>query len=92
MRKVRLSWLIRAEPGNVRAILKSVVLSRSSSYGGSSLFQIEKGILMSAKDGDKSRFRRERKQKLARRKRTQELMKSVSQGKQGGAAPRPVQA
>lgn len=47
---------------------------------------------MSAKNGDKSRYHRERKQKLARRKRTQELMKSVKQDKQGVAAPRPVQA
>ncbi len=29
---------------------------------------------MSARNGDKSRFNRERKQKIARRKRTQELM------------------
>jgi hypothetical protein len=29
---------------------------------------------MSARNGDKSRFHRERKQKIARRKRTQELM------------------
>lgn len=32
---------------------------------------------MSARNGDKSRFHRERKQKIARRKRTQELLHRV---------------
>ena len=32
---------------------------------------------MSARNGDKSRFNRERKQKIARRKRTQELLKGA---------------
>ncbi|HET7205910.1 MAG TPA: hypothetical protein VFI95_04945 [Terriglobales bacterium] len=32
---------------------------------------------MSARNGDKSRFHRERKQKIARRKRTQELLQRV---------------
>ncbi len=45
---------------------------------------------MSAKNGDKSRFHRERKQKIARRKRTQELLKSISQPKQGSATGRPA--
>jgi hypothetical protein len=39
---------------------------------------------MSALNGDKSRFNRVRKQKLARRKRTRELLKLVS--KQPGSA------
>jgi len=33
---------------------------------------------MSARNGDKSRFNRERKQKIARRKRTRELLKRVT--------------
>jgi hypothetical protein len=33
---------------------------------------------MSARNGDKSRFNRERKQKIARRKRTQELLKRAA--------------
>lgn len=33
---------------------------------------------MSAMNGDKSRFHRERKQKIARRKRNRELMKSAA--------------
>lgn len=33
---------------------------------------------MSAKNGDKSRFNRERKQKIARRKRTRELLNLAS--------------
>ena len=52
---------------------------------------------MSARNGDKSRFHRERKQKIARRKRTHELLdlaakafKSVETT--GRAQPRPVSA
>lgn len=33
---------------------------------------------MSARNGDRSRFNRERKQKIARRKRTQELMERAA--------------
>jgi hypothetical protein len=33
---------------------------------------------MSARNGDKSRFNRERKQKIARRKRTQELLQRAA--------------
>ena len=33
---------------------------------------------MSARNGDKSRFNRERKKKIARRKRTQELLKHAA--------------
>ncbi len=33
---------------------------------------------MSARNGDRSRFHRERKQKIARRKRTRELLKHVA--------------
>jgi len=33
---------------------------------------------MSARNGDKSRFNRERKQKIARRKRTQELLQRTA--------------
>ncbi len=33
---------------------------------------------MSARNGDKSRFHRERKQKIARRQRTRELLRRVS--------------
>jgi hypothetical protein len=33
---------------------------------------------MSARNGDKSRFHRERKQKIARRKRTQELLERAA--------------
>lgn len=51
---------------------------------------------MSAKNGDKARFHRARKHKIARRKRNQELLKSAAdQPKSGGAvkaAPRSVQA
>jgi len=36
------------------------------------------GVTMSARNGDKSRFNRERKQKIARRKRTQELLKRAA--------------
>ena len=52
---------------------------------------------MSARNGDKSRFHRDRKQKIARRKRTQELLQRLA--KAGGSAigtgdtqPRPVSA
>ena len=42
---------------------------------------------MSARNGDKSRFHRERKQKIARRKRTLELLQSTkTEGKAAGAA------
>ena len=34
---------------------------------------------MSARNGDKSRFNRERKQKIARRKRTRELLERAAQ-------------
>ena len=52
---------------------------------------------MSALNGDKSRYNRERKQKIARRKRTRELLaREGAQGKsaKGSAAmsPRSVQA
>lgn len=52
---------------------------------------------MSARNGDKSRFHRERKQKIARRKRNQELLKraaeAVHAGKtRAGAQPRAVTA
>jgi hypothetical protein len=39
---------------------------------------------MSALNGDKSRFHRERKQKLARRKRTRELLKHASTQRDSG--------
>jgi hypothetical protein len=35
---------------------------------------------MSARNGDKSRFNRERKQKIARRKRTYELLERAARG------------
>lgn len=38
------------------------------------LYSNEQESIMSARNGDKSRFHRERKQKIARRKRTQELL------------------
>ena len=44
---------------------------------------------MSARNGDKSRFHRERKQKIARRKRTYELLGRAA--KQGKAANNTVQ-
>ena len=37
---------------------------------------------MSARNGDKSRFNRESKQKIARRKRTQELLKRAAKARQ----------
>jgi hypothetical protein len=36
---------------------------------------------MSARNGDKSRFHRERKQKIARRKRTHELLERPAKGR-----------
>jgi hypothetical protein len=52
---------------------------------------------MSARNGDKSRFNRERKQKIARRKRTIELLERArTQGKSAGlpqgAKPKAVSA
>lgn len=52
---------------------------------------------MSARNGDKSRFHRERKQKIARRKRTQELLQRAAKVRVSGdatvrAQPRPVSA
>jgi len=52
---------------------------------------------MSSLNGDKSRYHRERKQKIARRKRTRELLqRAATQGKSAnrplGKAPRPVTA
>jgi len=52
---------------------------------------------MSARNGDKSRFNRERKQKIARRKRNQELLKRAAETVTLGrttvrAQPRPVTA
>jgi hypothetical protein len=48
---------------------------------------------MSALNGDKSRFHRERKQKIARRKRTRELLKRAAtppKSAEGIAKPEPV--
>jgi hypothetical protein len=49
---------------------------------------------MSARNGDKARFNRERKQKIARRKRSQELLeraaKVLKPGEPLGRAPRSV--
>jgi hypothetical protein len=52
---------------------------------------------MSAKNGDKSRFHRERKQNIARRKRTRELLnRAATQSKSAdsstGGSPRTVSA
>lgn len=52
---------------------------------------------MSARNGDKSRFNRERKQKIARRKRTHELLERAAKAHNSGktivgAQPRPVPA
>jgi hypothetical protein len=45
-------------------------------------------FIMSARNGDKSRFHRERKQKIARRKRTQELLERAAKaGKAVEKAP-----
>jgi hypothetical protein len=43
---------------------------------------------MSARNGDKSRFHRERKQKIARRKRTQELMERAAKAHAAGMSDR----
>jgi hypothetical protein len=43
---------------------------------------------MSARNGDKSRFHRERKQKIARRKRTQELLQGANARKPADATVR----
>jgi len=46
----------------------------------------EEELIMSARNGDKSRFHRERKQKIARRKRTEELLhRARGHAKSGGA-------
>jgi hypothetical protein len=52
---------------------------------------------MSARNGDKSRFNRERKQKIARRKRTHELLERAPKAPEsadtpGRAQPRSVSA
>jgi hypothetical protein len=52
---------------------------------------------MSARNGDKSRFNRERKQKIARRKRTQELLQRAATARTSAdatvrARPRSVSA
>jgi hypothetical protein len=47
--------------------------------------------MMSKINGDKSRYHRERKQKIARRQRTRELLKQATQPKPA-AAPRSVPA
>jgi hypothetical protein len=52
---------------------------------------------MSARNGDKSRFNRERKQKIARRKRTHELLARATKAVKSGdttvrAQPRSVSA
>ena len=49
---------------------------------------------MSARNGDKSRFNRERKQRIARRKRTQALLQRAATERRpaAGAQPRSVSA
>lgn len=51
---------------------------------------------MSARNGDKSRFHRERKQKIARRQRAAELLKREATGRNSAEVsarkPRPVSA
>jgi len=52
---------------------------------------------MSARNGDKSRFHRERKQKIARRKRSQQLLERAAKTRNSAettvrAQPRPVSA
>jgi hypothetical protein len=47
---------------------------------------------MSARNGDKSRFHRERKQKLARRKRTHKLLESAEQALKSGRSAARAQA
>jgi len=54
-------------------------------------------FIMSARNGDKSRFNRERKQKIARRKRTHELLERAAKARKsavttGRAEPRSVSA
>src|SRR5262244_1003127 len=54
-------------------------------------------FIMSARNGDKSRFNRERKQKIARRKRTHELLERVPKARKsadpaGSAQARSVSA
>jgi hypothetical protein len=44
---------------------------------------------MSARNGDRSRFHRERKQKIARRKRTKELVKSAAAQPKSMNSPAP---
>jgi len=44
---------------------------------------------MSARNGDRSRFNRERKQKIARRKRTKELLKSAAMAPRASARVQP---
>lgn len=46
---------------------------------------------MSARNGDKSRFHRERKQKIARRKRTHELLEHAAKARKPGETPSRVQ-
>jgi len=45
---------------------------------------------MSARNGDKSRFNRERKQKIARRKRTRELMNPAAVNNKPGETHAPA--
>jgi len=45
---------------------------------------------MSARNGDKSRYHRERKQKIARRKRTQELLQHAAKGQKQVVNSRPA--
>jgi hypothetical protein len=47
----------------------------------------EQESIMSARNGDKSRYHRERKQKIARRKRTQELLSHAGRHGKSGEAP-----
>ncbi|HKI25215.1 MAG TPA: hypothetical protein VKA07_02760 [Candidatus Sulfotelmatobacter sp.] len=46
---------------------------------------------MSARNGDKSRFHRERKQNIARRKRTQELLERATKARKPDDTPARVQ-
>jgi len=46
---------------------------------------------MSARNGDKSRFNRERKQKIARRKRTHELLERAAKARKSADAKTGVQ-
>ena len=47
----------------------------------------EQESIMSARNGDKSRYHRERKQKIARRKRTQALLSHAGRHAKSGEAP-----